>query len=81
MPRPIDAICAKALAAEPGGRYANAAELAADVALFLEGAAVSAFPEGPWRKALRFASRHRAPLMLVAAYIIMRVILLVAFRI
>ena len=81
VPRPLEAICAKALAAEPGGRYANAAELAGDVALFLEGAAVSAFPEGPWRKALRFASRHRAPLMLVAAYIIMRVLLLVAFRV
>jgi serine/threonine protein kinase len=81
VPRPLEAICAKALAADPGGRYANAAELAGDVALFLEGAAVSAFPEGPWRKALRFASRHRAPLMLVAAYIIMRVFMLLFFRV
>jgi eukaryotic-like serine/threonine-protein kinase len=81
LPRPLEAICTKALSAEPGSRYANAAELGEDVALFLEGAAVSAFPEGPWRKVMRFASRHRAPLMLVAAYIIMRVILLVAFRV
>jgi serine/threonine-protein kinase len=81
VPRPLEAICAKALAAEPGGRYANAAELAGDVALFLEGAAVSAFPEGPWRKALRFASKYRTPILLVVAYIIMRVALLVGFRV
>ncbi len=77
----IEAICLKALAEDPAARYANAALLSADVALFLEGAAVSAFPEGPWRKTLRFAARHRVPILLVAAYLVMRVILLVAFRV
>jgi serine/threonine protein kinase len=81
LPRPLEAICLKALAEEPAARYANAALLSADVALFLEGAAVSAFPEGPWRKTLRFAARHRVPILLVAAYLVMRVILLVAFRV
>ena len=56
-------------------------DLAADVALFLEGAPVSAYPEGPWREALRFAARHRVPILLVAAYLVMRVILLLAFRV
>ena len=38
---------------------------AADVSRFLEGLAVSAYPEGPWRKARRFAHRHRAAILLV----------------
>ena len=45
------------------------------MALFLEGAAVLAFPEGPWRATLRFAGKHRTPILLVAAYLVMRVIL------
>jgi serine/threonine protein kinase len=81
LPRPLEAVCLKALAEKPAGRYTNAALLAADVALFLEGAPVSAYPEGPWQRALRFASRHRVPILLVAAYLVMRVILMVAFRV
>ena len=46
------------------------------MALFLEGAPVSAYPEGPWQRALRFAARHRVPILLVAAYLVMRVLLL-----
>ncbi|MGH7534139.1 MAG: protein kinase domain-containing protein, partial [Gemmatimonadales bacterium] len=80
LPRSLEAVCLKALSPEPAGRYANAALLAKDVALFLEGAPVSAYPEGPWQRAVRFASRHRVPILLVAAYLVMRVILLVAFR-
>ena len=61
--------------------YADAALLAADVALFLEGAPVSAYPEGPWRRALRFAARHRLPILLVAAYLVTRVLLFLVFRV
>jgi len=81
LPRPLAAVCLKALAQEPAGRYANAALLSADVALFLEGAPVSAYPEGPWRRTLRFAGRHRVPILLVAAYLAMRVILFLVFRV
>jgi hypothetical protein len=56
-------------------------ELAADVAFFLEGAAVSAYPEGPWRRLLRFAARYRTAVLLVAAYIVMRLLLLLVFRV
>ncbi len=79
--RPLEAICLKALASEPEARYASAPGLAADVALFLEGAAVSAFPEGPWGKTLRFASRHRTPILLVATYILMRVLMLLVLEV
>ena len=46
LPRPLEAVCLKALAEEPAGRYANAALLAADVALFLEGAPGLGLPGG-----------------------------------
>ena len=81
LPRALEAICLKALAAEPEARYASAPELSADVALFLEGAAVSAFPEGPWRKVLRFASRHRTPILLVTAYLLTRVFMLLVLKV
>lgn len=81
IPRELAAICLKALAPRPEGRYASASELAADVALFLEGAAVSALPEGAWRKALRLAARHRTPILIVCAYVVMRAFLLWAFRV
>ena len=76
IPRALDAICLKALAMEPEGRYGSVAELSADVALFVEGAPVSAFPEGPWRKTVRFAAKHRTPILLVVAYLVMRVLML-----
>jgi serine/threonine protein kinase len=81
IPRPLEAVCLKALAPEPADRYPSAAELAADVALFLEGAAVSAFPEGPWRRTLRVASKYRTPILLVGAYLVMRLLLLLVFRV
>jgi serine/threonine protein kinase len=80
VPRALEAICLKALAPEPEARYASATDLAGDVALFLEGSAVSAFPEGPWRKALRFGTRYRAAIFLVVAYTVMRAVLLLVFR-
>jgi serine/threonine protein kinase len=46
LPRPLEAICLKALALEPEWRYPGAAELAADLGRFLEGERVSAYPEG-----------------------------------
>jgi serine/threonine protein kinase len=80
VPRPLEAICRKALAAEPQGRYATAADLAGDIASFTSGSSVSAFPEGPWRRTLRFGAKYRTPILLVAAYVAMRVLLLLFFR-
>ena len=81
VPRPLEAICLKALSTQPEARYASATEMAADVALFLEGAAVSAFPEGPWRRLLRFGAKYRTPLLLVAAYVVMRALMLLVLKV
>jgi serine/threonine protein kinase len=81
LPRPLEAICLKALAPEPERRYAGAAELGADLGLFLEGERVSAYPESLLGRARRFASRHRTPILVLLAYVVMRVMLLLVARV
>jgi serine/threonine protein kinase len=72
VPRALRAVCRKALAPDPAARYGRVEELAADVARFLEGEPVGAYPEGPWQKAARVAVRHRVPILLVLAYVLAR---------
>ena len=80
-PRPLEAICLRAMAWDPASRYPAVDDLAADVGGFLEGERVSAYPENAWRKARRFAGRHRTAIALVLAYLVMRVVLLVVARV
>jgi serine/threonine protein kinase len=75
--RPLAAIIAVAMAAEPGGRYASAEELAADVARDLDGLPVAAYPEGIFERAGRLLARHRVAVMLVLSYIVIRALILV----
>ena len=79
--RALEAICLRALAPDPEGRYPKVDDLAADVGLFLEGERVSAYPENPWQRARRFVARHRTAIALLAAYLVMRIALLVVARI
>jgi serine/threonine protein kinase len=72
VPRALEAVCLKALAAEPGDRYVGAAELAGEVADFLAGRRVRAYPEGPLRAALRLGNKYRTALGLILAYVLMR---------
>jgi len=81
LPRPLEAICLKALALEPEWRYTGATELAADLGRFLEAEPVSAYPEGLLGRARRFASRHRTPIVVLLAYVVMRVVLLLVARV
>ena len=76
IPKALGAICAKAMAQEPAGRYVTAQDLALDVARYLDGAPVEAYPENLFRKAGRLISRHRVAILLVTAYLVMRVLLL-----
>jgi serine/threonine protein kinase len=81
VPRPLEAVCLKALADDPAHRYGGVADLAADLARFLEGEPVAAFPEGLARRAVRLARRYQAAILLVLAYLVMRVVLLLVARI
>ncbi|HEY8549240.1 MAG TPA: serine/threonine-protein kinase [Vicinamibacterales bacterium] len=69
---PLRAICSKAMAASPDDRYADAGELADDVARWRAGLPVRAYREGPLERLGRLYARHRVPILLVAAYLVMR---------
>jgi serine/threonine protein kinase len=77
-PRPLAAIIQRCLAAARSDRYASVMEVAADVRAFQAQDPVSAYPEGPLRRAGRIASRYRVPIALVVAYMLMRVALILA---
>jgi serine/threonine protein kinase len=76
LPRALDAVCRRAMAAEPEARYATATELAGEVARFLAGDAVLAYREGALGRVWRLARRHRAAVVVISAYLLMRLLLL-----
>ena len=59
IPRPLEAICLKAMSLAPGDRYTSAIDLAGDLDDWMTNEPVSAWRE-PWRvRARRWMSRHR----------------------
>ncbi|HWZ99825.1 MAG TPA: serine/threonine-protein kinase [Candidatus Dormibacteraeota bacterium] len=78
--RPLQAICAKAMADRPEDRYANVSELAADVSRFLDGLPVSAYSESAFERAGRFYKRHQVAILLITAYLVMRFLVLYFFH-
>jgi serine/threonine-protein kinase len=74
VPRPIEAICLKAMSERREDRYAGAAEIAGDVVRFLDGEPVSAYPENVLEKAGRWLNKNRFIVLLILAYLIMRLI-------
>jgi len=75
VPRPLEAIVLRAMAAEPSQRYATASEVAAEAARFLDGERVLAHREGLFERAGRHFSRYRTPILVVFAYLVARTIL------
>jgi hypothetical protein len=76
-PRPLRAIIARAMALDPAERYARVVDLAADLAAYREHLPVSAYRERWHERLARVLVRHRTPVLLVLAYLLMRVVLLV----
>jgi tetratricopeptide (TPR) repeat protein/tRNA A-37 threonylcarbamoyl transferase component Bud32 len=70
VPKPLDAICMKALALRPEDRYPSALALAEDVQRFAAGEPVSAYREGLVERAWRWARRHRTALLRSAAAVL-----------
>jgi serine/threonine-protein kinase len=56
----VETIVAKALKKLPAERYANAAELAADLRRFLAHEPITARPDTPLYRSMKFVRRHRA---------------------
>jgi eukaryotic-like serine/threonine-protein kinase len=77
IPRALRAICEVAMAASPGARYDSVTRLSADIAAFRAGDPVQACPESWYERAWRVAGKYRAPILLVAAYLVMRTLIAV----
>jgi serine/threonine protein kinase len=80
MYKSLEAICVKATAANPENRYASVTELAGDVSRYLDGLPVSARKESLIDKASRFYRRYSVAILLIAAYLLMRVALLLIWH-
>ena len=76
IPRPLQAIVARAMAKRPEDRYAGAADLSADVLRFLDGGPVAAYPESFYERGMRVFNRTRTLVGLIAAYLAMRLLIL-----
>lgn len=73
---PLEAICRKAQAPDPGERYANVQAFSADLARFQAGQPVEAYPETVLDAVRRLARKYRTVLLLVLAYLAMRILLI-----
>jgi serine/threonine protein kinase len=80
VPRPLRAICEKAMAADTNARYQSAGQMAADTVRYLRGEPVLAHPEGLLERLGRIYARHRTAIVLVAAYLLMRVLFILLAR-
>ena len=78
--RPLQAIYAKATSAEMSARYASVQDLAADVGRYLDGMPVSAYRENIFERTARLVSRNRVAVVLVLAYLFMRLLFILFSR-
>ncbi len=74
--RRLRAIRDKARAERPEDRYPDAGALAQDILRYQDGQSVAAHPESAVERAARFVHRHRTPFLLVAAYVVVRALIL-----
>lgn len=79
-PRPLAAICTKAMAQDSAARYTTVEALSADVSRYLDGLPVEAYPERLRDKLERLYSRHHVAILLIAAYLTLRLLLLIFAR-
>jgi serine/threonine-protein kinase len=70
--RRLRAIIQKSTEASPVNRYADAAELVADLAQYRAGLPVSAHKDAWWERASHWFIRYRTFIWLVLAYLVMR---------
>ncbi len=80
LEKSLAAICAKSTSASPADRYPTVQELAQDVSRYLDGLAVGAHRETVLERAGRFYRRYRFFILLIAAYLAMRVLILLFMR-
>jgi eukaryotic-like serine/threonine-protein kinase len=80
IPRPLRAICEKAMADDPNARYQSAADLTADLANYLKGEPVSAYKESLLERIGRIYARHSTAFALILIYLLMRLLFIFLAR-
>jgi serine/threonine protein kinase len=78
--KPLFAIRDKAMAPEISARYASVPELASEVGHYLEGTSVSVYRESLVERTARLLSRHQVAVVLIAAYLLMRLLFILFAR-
>lgn len=78
--RPLQAICVKAMSTEMSARFASVQDLAADVGRYLDGMPVTAYRENIFERTARLISRNRVAVVLVLAYLFMRLLFILFSR-
>jgi len=78
--KPLFAIRNKAMAQEISARYASVMELASDVGRYLEGAPISVYRETLVERTARLLARHQVAVVLVVAYLLMRLLFILFAR-
>jgi serine/threonine protein kinase len=76
LPRAVEAMALKALSKARDQRYGTAQEMADDVVRFLDGQPVAAYRENIIERTGRWANQHRFIILLIVAYLLMRLIVL-----
>ena len=71
-PKVLTAIASKAMADDMQQRYGSVEELTGDIAHYLDGLPVSAYPEGPMTRLWRWVVKNSPWLLLILAYLVMR---------
>jgi serine/threonine protein kinase len=74
------AICSKAMAEAKDNRYSTASDLSADVGRLLDAEPVSAYRENAFERVSRWVGKNRFLVLLVLAYLLMRIFLIFTSR-
>lgn len=80
VPKPLRAICFKCLEKATADRYASVNELRSEVSRFIDSEPVGAYRENAFEVVQRWALRNKPILILMLAYLVMRVIVALVAR-
>ena len=77
-PAELVALCDKAMAREPGQRYADMSALAADLSAYIEGRVVHAYETGAWAEARKWVLRNKPLAVAMATAVLLLVVGLIS---